>query len=207
MQNIHFSQDAFFSYNRKKKKFMGMSIISIASSLTIILAILTYYLWATDSLFIEFVKQLSSNIVNSISKGTVKGSIYASLFGGLFFIVLPVELLYVNFLRNGIPSLQLIGIYIFGVTVSYTINYYLGRYLAKVVKFVIGYDKFYKTKGIINRYGNLAIFIFNALPLPSQQLTTILGVFNYNKTKFYTFTILGQIVKYILITVIVINFI
>ena len=62
--------------------------------------------------------------------------------------------------------------------------------------------KFYKTKGILNRYGSLAVFSFNALPLPSQLLSVILGVFRYNKTRFYVFFLSGQAVKLAGITII-----
>jgi membrane protein YqaA with SNARE-associated domain len=72
--------------------------------------------------------------------------------------------------------------------------------LAGVSKKIITSKKFYKIKGLINIYGAGAIFVINALPLPSQPLAAILGVFKYNKTKFYLFFLLGQFVKYGAIT-------
>ena len=94
------------------------------------------------------------------------------------------------------PPFMLVGIYLFGLVLSYTINYYLGMRLANLVQKAITPKKFYKIKGIINKYGVGAIFVFNVLPLPSQPLSAILGVFKYNKTKFYVFFVLGQLIKY-----------
>ena len=74
--------------------------------------------------------------------------------------------------------------------------------LSGISKKLISPKKFYRLKGLTNKYGALTIFFFNALPLPSQLLSVILGVFRYNKTRFYVFFLFGQIVKYAAISVI-----
>ena len=65
---------------------------------------------------------------------------------------------------------------------------------------LISPKKFYKLKGLLNKWGSLAVLLFNATPLPSQHLSVILGVFRYNKTRFYVFVFLGQLIKYLYIT-------
>ena len=112
-----------------------------------------------------------------------------------------MEAVFLTFLKAGYSPFILVGIYVFGMIIAYTINYYLGMRLATITQKTITPQKFYKIKGIINKYGVLAIFLFNVLPLPSQPLSAILGVFKYNKAKFYTFFILGQITKYTIIVI------
>jgi membrane protein YqaA with SNARE-associated domain len=129
------------------------------------------------------------------------GAFYTSLFGGLFFVFLPMEAVYIRYLKSGFSPFLIILVYVGGFLFSYTANYYIGLKLNNVSKKIISPKKFYKIKGIINRYGAWAIFGFNVLPLPSQPLSTILGVFRYNKKRFYLFFLLGQLIKYTAITV------
>jgi membrane protein YqaA with SNARE-associated domain len=49
---------------------------------------------------------------------------------------------------------------------------------------------------LVNKYGMATVFVFNVLPLPAQPLATVLGVFKYNKAKFYLAFILGQGIKF-----------
>ena len=115
--------------------------------------------------------------------------------------MLPLEALFITFLIGGQNGLLLILIYVFGFICSYTLNYYIGYKLSEISRKLITPKKFYKIKGIINRYGSGAIFAFNLFPLPSQPLAAILGVFKYNKPRFYTLFILGQVFKYSIITI------
>jgi membrane protein YqaA with SNARE-associated domain len=125
------------------------------------------------------------------------GAFYSTLFGGLFFIPIPIEAIYIGFLKAGQNAILITLAFLLGITVAYWINYHVGFWLSGISKKIIGMKTFYKTKIIFNRYGPLGIFIFNALPLPSQPLCTILGVFNYNRKKFWVYTMSGQVTKYL----------
>jgi len=69
--------------------------------------------------------------------------------------------------------------------------------ISKLSKKLISPKKFYSIKSYLNRYGKLAIFAARALPFfPSQQVTFILGVFRYNRTRLLVLTMLGQMFKF-----------
>jgi membrane protein YqaA with SNARE-associated domain len=136
-----------------------------------------------------------------LKEKSLLGVFYSSFFGGLFFVFLPMEVLFVSLLKDGVNPTMLIILYIVGFLLSYSINYFIGMNLGELSKKLIGAKQFYNIKVAINRYGVLAVFAFNALPLPSQALSTILGVFKYNKTKFYIFFLSGQLIKYIVIAI------
>lgn len=195
-----FKQDKIFTYERNEKLFTAFVLISVG----IIIAILIlFYIFAwrhSDNVVITTLAQGISHITTQISDATLLGVFYGSLIGGLFFVFVPTEALFISFLRAHHNPILLIIIYISGFILSYSLNYFVGLKLNRVAKKAIGPKKFYSTKGIMNRYGSLGVFGFNALPLPSQPLATILGVFKYNKGRFYILFISGQLAKYIVIS-------
>lgn len=196
-----FVPNTIFSYNLAKKRlflFIGAIII-----LTII-GLIVFYVTAlrdSDLIVIQIINSSITHLINHVKNGTLLGSFYASLVGGLFFVFMPMEVAFINFLKSESNPVFLIILYNLGFVVSFTINYYIGMKLAGLSKKIITPKKFYKIKSIINKYGALAIFVFNVLPFPAQPLSAILGVFKYNKARFYFFFILGQTIKYTIISI------
>lgn len=196
-----FTKGNMFSYNfDKKRKFVFYSILIGI----LILAVIIYYilyLQNSDFFIMKGINSFVNHIVTNIKSFSTLGAFYTTLFGGLFFIPTPIEILFVATLRASIttPAI-LIGLYISGLIVSFTFNYVIGMKLSDFSKRIIGAKKFYKIKGFLNKYGMWGVFAFNVLPLPSQPLATILGVFRYNKSKFYLMFISGQLIKFTLIT-------
>lgn len=197
-EKLIFKENSIFEYNNLRKELIG--IIQIIVYTILVLLVLSYFIFFKNSDFFIFqgVRYFVTAIYTQIQAGTLLGSFYTACFGGLFFIFLPNEIIFTTFLGKNNPYLILL-IFLIGLSCSYWANYYIGLKFAKVVKHIIKAENFYKTKGIINKYGKAAIFLFNVTPLPSQQLTAVLGVFKYNKARFYTFFLAGQTIKYILI--------
>jgi membrane protein YqaA with SNARE-associated domain len=196
-----FSKNKLFSYNENKKsKFIFYSILF---SILIIGFILFYVFKLRNSDFFaikminSMVKHVSLNILNLTSLG----AFYTTAFGGLFFLPIPIELTFFAFIKSGnLSPIFVIFLFLLGVIISFTIDYWIGLKLNNISKRVIGFKKFYKMKVMLNKYGALAVFGFNVLPLPAQPFATLLGVFKYNKIKFYTLSILGQAIKLTAIT-------
>jgi len=166
---------------------------------------LFYFIFLNSNIFdfflVNWINAIVNNVSLNISNTTLIGSLYSSIVGGIFVAPIPLELIFIKFLKSQNPLILVLVFYILGLIISYSINYFIGARLTNLSKKIISVKKFYKTKGFINRYGAWAIFIFNVLPLPSQILSVVLGVFNYNKAKFYVFFISGQIIKYAAITI------
>jgi membrane protein YqaA with SNARE-associated domain len=199
-KTIRFKEDRIFSYERLNKIGFGLAMIFLIAAV-ILLGITYFFQRNSDIMIFKVINTVITHISSHISHVSPLGMIYTTLIGGLFFVSIPLEVLFVKFLNAGHPILIVFLFYLFGIIVSYTINYYVGLKLSGLSKKLISPKKFYKTKGILNRYGALAVFAFNALPLPSQLLTVILGVFRYNKARFYVFFLSGQLAKYLVITV------
>ena len=150
-----------------------------------------------------FIQSIVSHIASTMSllapkEITLLGLFYVTFFGGLFFLMIFVEVYFVGALLNYHPLLVLL-ITACGALLSYTLDYLMGRYFARFFKKIIPLKKFYKTKTTINRYGGWAVIFFNLIGAGSQQTTFILGVFRYNKMKLLVFAVTGQLIKYVVL--------
>jgi len=195
-----FEKSRIFSYNLwNKRRFVFFAILI---AVVLILFSLYYFFGLRDSEFflIQWTNAFVNNITSEIAALTLLGAFYAALFGGLFFIPSPTEVIFIAFVVKLNPIL-LILIFMIGTIISYELNYFIGLKLSELSKRVIGYKQFYKFKGFTNKYGMWTIFLFNLLPLPSQPLATILGVFRYNRGKFYIAFISGELLKFIVIAI------
>lgn len=199
--SMNFTRDVMFDYNEKEKKRFAYTTYGVLIGILVLVILYVLVLQNADIAFISYLRETILHIIHHITEKSLLGVFYASAIGGLFFVTISLEGLFLTFLKSGHSPFILVGIYIFGLLISYTINYYLGMRLATITQKAITPKKFYKIKGVINKYGVLAIFVFNVLPLPSQPLSAILGVFKYNKTKFYVYFLAGQIIKYTLIVI------
>lgn len=200
MTKREFAKDVMFSYGYGRKRFFAISMITLA---VVFVAFVFYYVFAlknTDYFFVRGINFVLGHIGSNIKNTTELGLIYSSFFGGLFFILMSLETVFIAFLKSGFNPIIIIPIHLAGMVAAYTANYFMGFKLAKVSKKMISPKKFYKIKGFLNKHGGWAIFIFNILPLPSQPLSAILGVFRYSKARFYIFFISGQLIKYVAIT-------
>ena len=194
------NKDNIFIYDGRKKK---VSFFLFMSGFFLFFLFIFWYIFSlknSNNFIVVFLNSIISNVYNNINLGNLIGVFYSSLIGGLFFIIIPTEAVFVSFLVKKNNPFIIIPLYIFGFVISYSINYVIGKKIANISKKIITPKKFYKIKTQLNKYGGLLIFLFNLLPFPSQALSTILGVFKYNKMRFYFFFILGQIIKYSIIS-------
>ncbi len=189
--------DVIIEMHARRKKLEGL--LTIAAIAFVILVIISYLIFLKklsffqDSLLTSIVGHVKSEIVAF----STLGSFYTALFGGLFFIWVPMEGYFIKAMLNSDPVL-LYALFIIGIIISYSIDYLIGLKLSKLSKKLVSPKKFYRIKTYINRYGKAAIFLASAIPfLPSQQVTFILGVFRYNKTRLFVLTLAGQMVKYL----------
>lgn len=163
-------------------------------------------IFALFTMFFTFLKQgLQDSISFQAMKGffekdikntTPLGLFYISFLGNLFLIPLPIEIPFFLGVTKGNPFFLSLFLVLAGIIPSQAINYIIGTKFSRIVFTFISTKKIYKVKRWVNNYGSYAIFGFNLLPLPSNELTFALGIAKYNITRLFVFTIVGSIIKF-----------
>ncbi|TGK34331.1 hypothetical protein EHQ12_16515 [Leptospira gomenensis] len=172
-----------------------MIFIVSASVALLLLALTAFGILKFDVPGFDGIQKLVLHVSREIAKPSLVGVFFTTLFGGLFFFYLPIEFLYIRATYSKLDGGLLIALHLSGLLISFTVNYFLGRIAARACIKLIGPKKFYRMKGFLNQYGTVAVFAFNALPLPAPILSAVLGVIRYKKKVFYPLFLTGQAVQ------------
>lgn len=150
----------------------------------------------------------SSGLQNAVSyvsyhidNKTSYAAFYTGLIGGLFFLTVPLEAIFVGLVGESVVG-SVLGI-ILGITISYAFNYGIGYSLSKLTRRLVGPQKFFWLKTLLNKYGAPLILVLNLIPMVGQSFTALLGVIKYNKTRLALYTLVAQFIKYPLLTLFV----
>lgn len=123
--------------------------------------------------------------------------------GYLFFLFMPVEIAFVYYLQGNINMLALNAVALGTAILSQSIDYAIGFMISnRFIDRLIGRKRYEKAEDKIIKYGNLTIFLFNALPLSSPVISLAAGMLRYRIRDAVIFTIAGLIVKYVALTLI-----
>ena len=123
--------------------------------------------------------------------------------GYLFFLFMPVEVAFVYYLQGDISVLALNAVAISTALFSQAIDYSIGLLMSnRFIDNLIGRKRYVKAEAKIEKYGNLTIFIFNALPLSSPVISLAAGMIRHRIRDTVIWTVLGLMVKYLALTLI-----
>lgn len=132
---------------------------------------------------------------------------YTHASGYLFFIVSPVELLFISMLYTDFNIAIIILFAVIGAIGSQIIDYAIGFLVSNhVIEEIIGLKRYLKYKDKIETHGGWVIFLFNFLPLSSPILLLVAGMVKYSLKKALFYSIIGLLLKYIIITILVLQF-
>ena len=87
----------------------------------------------------------------------------------------------------------------FSQSIDYTIGFLLS---SKIIDKLIGRRRFEKAENKIRRYGNIAILLFNALPLSSPVISLAAGMLKHRIKDAVIYTAAGLLIKHITLTLI-----
>jgi membrane protein YqaA with SNARE-associated domain len=204
------NQCFIYGWRKRRLKFF-YSFFSILI-LTILLSIFILFFDGISIFRESFIWKTINLIWKEIYSLSYLGIFFVGLFGGLFFITLPLEILFINSI---LKTTEIAGevvpvnnpfilflLILVGLSISYTFNYLMGKYFAEFAKQLVSIKKFYQLKSLINRRGSIAIFFISVIGLGSQQLTFIMGVFNYNKTRLIILTTTGVSLRFLALLII-----
>ncbi len=123
--------------------------------------------------------------------------------GYLFFLFMPVEVAFVYYLQGEISALSLNAVAIGTAMFSQTIDYLIGySFSNKFIDKLIGRRRYERAEANIEKYGNLTIIVFNALPLSSPVISLAAGMLRLNIRNTLIYTVFGLLIKYMALTLI-----
>lgn len=195
-----FETNRIIEYNHKRKIISGLFYIFFFAAATSLLLLYIFYFRQLAIFEGTFIERLINFFKNEITNTTFLGLFIVAIIGGLFFIPLPMEGVFVLFLVKNPNTLAVFFVYLAGISLGYMIDLFVGYRFSIIGKKMISTKKFYEIKTMINHYGKWAILIASATPLPGQIVAFIAGVFKYNKTKFFVQFLLGITIKLVVIT-------
>ncbi len=124
--------------------------------------------------------------------------------GYLFFLIMPVELAFIYYLNQGMDPFFMNAVALGTAISAQLADYYIGRsFSTRIINHLIGRSRYEKAEAEIRKYGNIAIFVFNLLPLSSPVILLAAGMLKHplKKALFYSFA--GLLLKYLLLTFII----
>ncbi len=120
--------------------------------------------------------------------------------GYLFFLLMPVEAIFIFYLNNGYSVDVLLIAAIVTAVLGQIVDFLLGLLVSeKFARNLIGKKTYNNIKSKVQKYLSLCVFIFSLTFLPSSVMAFIAGVVkaDYKRVFFYSF--LGLTVKYFII--------
>lgn len=144
---------------------------------------------------------IGRDIYESNEKSMVSFAI-VNFFGYLFFFLLmPMELAFIYYLRTGYDPLILNMVAVSTAMASQVIDYMIGYFFSTgIIDKFIGRKRYEKAEDEIRKYGKLTLFFSNLLPLSSPVISLAAGMLKYRikDTLFYSFA--GMVCRYLLLT-------
>lgn len=123
--------------------------------------------------------------------------------GYLFFFLMPVELAFIYYLNSEVDVYLLNALALSTAIAAQLVDYSIGRFFSfHIIERLIGRHSYEKAEGRIRKYGNIAIFVFNLLPLSSPIILLAAGMLKHRLKEALLYSLAGLLLKYLIITII-----
>ncbi len=190
-------------------KFIGISLILFAIIMTGVLFQLLeiFYGFSVIQWYknLPYIYPLTRHIFEEMTALTQRGILYIYTFGGMFIFPVPNEILYLRLLKSFSYGYLLPIVYT-GLFIAHNFNYFIGRTFGFILRYLFSKKSLTKIDRYLKKYGFLTIILFNMFPLPSPFFNFCCGLFKYRYTKWLLGSIPAQIINYIILTVIYLEF-
>ena len=124
--------------------------------------------------------------------------------GYLFvFLLMPIELAFIFYLHAGHDPIVLNLVAIATAITAEAIDYLVGYYFStRIIDRLIGHRRYEKAEAEIHKYGNLALFFGNLLPVSSPAIALAAGMLKYRVKDALLYSLGGMMCRYALLTLI-----
>lgn len=141
----------------------------------------------------------SDNIIESRNI-SLESFLVINFLGYLFFLIMPVEALFLYYLTGGYNVMTLIFAATLTGLFGQIVDYLVGKLVnEKYAKEIVGKNKYKKIKNVIHKYGKPIMFVFSLSILSSPIVAFIAGVVKCDWKQIFLYSFLGLLTKYMLI--------
>lgn len=132
-----------------------------------------------------------------IASKSLLGLFYAAFFGALFFVTLPVEIIFLFYLGLNYYFVQILVITLIGNLLGIAFNYFVGWLVGpKVLRWFMKEETYHKFQKKIDKAGIFIVIVGNIIPFPIEPFTVFLGAVRFGFVRLMLWTALGKIVKF-----------
>ncbi len=136
--------------------------------------------------------------VTTIGSGTALGIFYLFLFSSLFFLPVPLEVLFLTLARRADPVF--IATYaILGILVGQVINYMLGRLFSIIFIAMLKRSTQKSAKEKLAKYGGFSIGAVHLIPFPFQIFNVVTGLFKFPFWNWLMYATIGLVLKHVIL--------
>lgn len=136
-----------------------------------------------------------------ITAKTLLGLFLTSFFGALFFISLPIELVFLYYLTLEFNPLAVFLIALTGNSFGMLFNYFFGYLLGPNLLRKWLKEKYESWRKLLIKSGPFLLIFGNIVPFPIEPIAVFIGGVRYPFTKFLIYTFLGKLIKFTLLYV------
>jgi membrane protein DedA with SNARE-associated domain len=116
---------------------------------------------------------------------------------------MPVEIAFLYYLVGEVNVWALNAIALSTALFSQSIDYAIGYLLSdRIIDRIIGRRRYEKAEDRLRKYGNIAILVFNAMPLSSPVISLAAGMLRHRILDAVLWTVAGLVIKYLALTLI-----
>lgn len=172
--------------------------------LWIFIALIIYVLWAKLNIvdwILSFLQKsdtlwmIYKIFETEVESKSLLGLFYISFFGSLFFISLPLEVIFLFYLGLNYTVFQIMTVIIIGELIGTVINYFIGLFVGEKAMEWLLKKQYSDFKFKINRAGAFILLVGNIIPFPIDIFVLVLGTVKYNFRRLIIYTILGKLIK------------
>lgn len=154
---------------------------------------------------LPYVYSTFSYVFNEIKSGSYLGVFFSFSISSLFFLPVPLEAIYLNFVRT--IDFPLVGfLAVAGITFGQIMNYLFGRFFGFI------FMKFIKKKtrrqmtARLKKFGGYAITLVHIIPFPFQLMNFLSGAVKFPFFRWLFYVVLGSVIKHIAMYYLFMNF-
>lgn len=135
-------------------------------------------------------------ISHEIVAATLLGLFLTAFFGSLFFVSIPVELVFIYYLSLDFTPWEVVLYVVLGNLAGMVFNYMVGFVLGPKIMEKWLKKKYYVWQKRTERAGGFVLIFGNIVPFPIELVTLFIGGVRYNFFKFFIYTFLGKMIKF-----------